>query len=128
MNLCALQLPQPIKLSTSVTCARVPMLLVLLVRCHHLRLIDIRFYDLAREGRYSEAISEVDRGISSKPNYAQIYVLRAEMRFLSRDKQGASEDYQHAGTLFEGEGRIERAAQLRGLAAFRVDLAEKGLL
>ena len=81
----------------------------------HLRSLQPVF-DLAEEGRYSEALSEVNRFISSNPNFAQAYVLRGHIRIQAEDRQGAYEDYQQASRLFESEGNLSRAELIQMMA------------
>lgn len=60
--------------------------------------------ELGRKGFYKEAISNYTQAIDLNPNFAEAYVSRATVRYLTEDEQGGFEDLNKALNIYKDRG------------------------
>ncbi len=80
-------------------------------------------FDRGRRGLYKEAIADYNQAINLNPDFAEAYVSRAIVRYLTEDKQGGVEDLQKAIAIYKARGKSEIADMLLGrLQEFQQDI------
>jgi len=79
--------------------------------------------DRGRRGLYKEAIADYNQAINLNPDFAEAYVSRAIVRYLTEDKQGGVEDLQKAIAIYKARDKSEIADMLLGrLQEFQQDI------
>ncbi|PSB61992.1 hypothetical protein C7B79_19850 [Chroococcidiopsis cubana CCALA 043] len=64
--------------------------------------------ELGRKGFYKEAISNYTQAINLNPDFAEAYVSRATVRYLTEDEQGGFEDLNKALNIYKDRGDTQR--------------------
>ena len=64
--------------------------------------------ELGRKGFYQEAISNHTQAIELNPNFAEAYVSRASVRYLTENEQGGFEDLNKALNIYKDRGDTQR--------------------
>jgi len=64
--------------------------------------------ELGRKGFYKEAISNYTQAIELNPDFAEAYVSRATVRYLTEDEQRGFEDLNKALNIYKDRGDTQR--------------------
>ncbi|MEG3833266.1 hypothetical protein QUA56_18885 [Microcoleus sp. N3A4] len=69
-------------------------------------------FDLGRRELYKESAEAFTQAINLNPDFVEAYMIRARMRAVIGEKQGAVEDFQKAIDIYRARGQSQIADML----------------
>ncbi|MEG4306631.1 hypothetical protein [Microcoleus sp. D3_18a_C4] len=69
-------------------------------------------FDLGRRELYKEAAEAFTQAINLNPDFVEAYIIRARIRSVIGEKQGAVEDFQKAIDIYRARGQSQIADML----------------